>query len=62
MGIYGMRSLEKLSLAHVNVKFRFFLHNNNQSDLKLSIHPLRAGSALKISPGGAVSEQVLVHV
>ena len=44
-------AIEKLSSAHVNARFRFFLDrvgmdNNNQGDLKLSIHSLRAGSAI----------------
>ena len=48
---FGARSIEKLSSAHVNARFRFFLDrvgmdNNNQGDLKLSIHSLRAGSAI----------------
>ena len=48
---YGARSLEKLFPAHVNTRFRFFLDtvgidNNNQGDLKLSTHSLRAGTAI----------------
>jgi len=46
-----LRCSEKLSPAHVNARFRFYLDkvgmdNNNQGELKLSIHSLRAGSAI----------------
>jgi len=45
------RDLERLSTSHLNARFRFYLHragmdNCNQGDLKLSIHSLRAGSAI----------------
>ena len=46
-----VRSVVKLSPAFVNLRFRFYLHRagmdaSNQGDLKLSIHSLRAGSAI----------------
>ena len=46
-----VRSVVKLSPAFVNSRFRFYLHRagmdaSNQGDLKLSIHSLRAGSAI----------------
>ena len=45
------RDLERLSTSHLNARFKFYLHragmdNCNQGDLKLSIHSLRAGSAI----------------
>ena len=59
---FGARSIEKLSSAHVNARFRFFLDkvgmdNNNQGDLKLSIHSLRAGKCHNKSSGGAISKE-----
>ena len=46
-----VRSVVKLSPVFVNSRFRFYLHRagmdaSNQGDLKLSIHSLRAGSAI----------------
>ena len=45
------QDVEWLFTSHLNVRFRYYLHragmdNCNQGDLKLSIHSLRAGSAI----------------
>ena len=56
------RSPDKLTTGYVNARFRFYLEkvgmdNNNQGDLKLSIHSLRAGSAItKILQGQSLKK------
>ena len=45
------RDMNRLSTSHLNSRFRFYLQragmdNCSQGDLKLSIHSLRAGSAV----------------
>ena len=58
---------DKLTTGYVNARFRFYLEkvgmdNNNQGDLKLSIHSLRAGSAItKILQGQSLKKVMYVR-